>query len=880
MSRLRMAFGLFISIAVIVPLASFSQELISPDDYLGFQIGADKKLADYEEVKGYLEKLAEASPWVDLWDIGKTTLGKPFIMTVISTPENLKNLERSIDISRRLADPRKLSPEEADKLTDEGKILVMITCNLHSTEIGSSQMALELAYDIAAGRNETIVDALDEAIFFLIPSLNPDGLQMVVDWYEEWVGTEYEGGRMPWLYHHYAGHDNNRDWFMLNLAETRAVFDLYFRTVVPHVILDMHQMWSSGARLFLPQFYAPANVNVDPIVYREVGLLGYFMQLECEERGYRGVISDAYFTAWWEGTSMMTPWWHNQVGLLSEMASVHIASPIYIEEGELRGGSKGFPRYEHRINFPNPWPGGWWRLRDIVDYELAISEALLDCCARHRKRFLDNFYLMGAKAIETGRTESPYGFILPAPQRDPVTTARFIEALMLGGIEVHRAVEDFSACNRLYRSGSYVIRLDQPYRAYAKDLLEVQDYPDIRATKKEPFVRPYDVTGWTVPMQMGLACEEIEEPFEANLELLTSFPYPKGHFPAESGWGYALRSEVNACYRAVNTLLENGFTVYRADTEIQLDTQPEKGVKKVTTISAGAFLIPVQKDLAKLCGPLSTQLHIEFLPLEDEPDIARHRLMPAKTALFKPWRASMDEGWTRCLFDTNDIPYTNVFNEDIKEGRIKKYHALVLPDVSPHVIKKGKPPERRGRVFRSLPPEYAGGIEKEGVDNIKKFVEEGGALICFDSSCDFAIEAFELPVRNVLKDVSNEEFYCPGTILKVTFKNGHPITYGMPREGYILFANSPAFSTSVPFGKIDRAVLASYREKDPKASGLLIGGERLYRRAALVEVAYGKGIILLFGFRPQNRCQTAGTYKLIFNALLEARSPRPKDQKM
>ncbi len=856
----------FMLIILLVQPASHAAALQSPEEYFGFRMGTDRKLVDYEETREYLEKLAAASPRVELWNAGESTLGKPFVMVVLSSPDNVKNVQKYIDISKRLADPRRLSADEARTLAREGKILVMITSNLHSTEIGSAQMSLELAYDIAAERNETLNRALEESILFLLPSINPDGTQMIVDWYEKWVGTDYEGCRMPWLYHHYAGHDNNRDWFMLNLAETRVVFDLYFRDVVPQVILDMHQMWSTGARLFVPQFYPPANVNVDPIIYRSVGLLGYFMQLECEERGYKGVISDAYFTAYWEGTSMMTPWWHNQIGLLSEMASVRMATPIYIEEGELQGGSKGFPRYEHRINFPNPWPGGWWRLRDIVDYELAISEALLDCCAQHSERFLHNFYLMGERGVEKGKTEAPYGFVFPAPHRDPVTAARLVEALMLGGIEVRRAKKDFEVEDRIYRAGSFVIRCDQPYRAYVKDLLEIQDYPDIRASKRETFVRPYDVTGWTVPMQMGVACKQINEPFFTELELLGEFPYPETVFPDESGWGYFLTPASNASYHAASALLKEGYTVYRADDAVT--PRDESSV----AIPEGAFLIPNQKKLPNLGAELCRKTHAAFVPVDVEPTVYRHTLKPAKTALFKPWLASMDEGWTRLLFDTNSVPYTNVSNEDVKKGDIDEYHVLVIPDIPPSVIKEGKPSGKRAYFFRPLPPEYTGGIEKEGVENIKKFVENGGTLICFDSSCDFAIETFKLPIRNVLKDVSHDDFYCPGTILEASFKQGHPITYGMPETGYILFANSPAFSTTIPWGNVDRSVLASYTKKNPKASGLLIGGERLHRRSALIEVTYGGGKIILFGFRPQHRCQTAGTYKLVFNAILEARS--------
>ena len=857
---------LIAAVLVVVTASALSAEIQSPEEYFGFPVGADRKLVDYKELREYLAELAAESPWMNIETIGTTTLGRPFVMAVISTPENLTDLGRYKEISRRLADPRGLTEQEAMRLAGEGKTFVMITCNLHSTEIASAQMSAQLAYDIVAGRNEILRAALEETVLFLIPSLNPDGLQMVVDWYEKWVGTEYEGCRMPWLYHHYAGHDNNRDWFMVNLEETRAVFDLYFESVVPQVVLDMHQMWSTGARLFLPQFYPPANVNVDPILYREIGLLGYIMQLECEERGYRGVISDAYFTGYWEGTSMMTPWWHNQVGLLSEAASVHVASPIYIEPGELQGGAKGFPRYEHRINFPNPWPGGWWRLGDIVDYEMAITEGLLDCCARHSERFLKNFYRMGMKAVEQGQTEAPYGFVIPADQRDPATAARMIEALMLGGIDVHRASSDFTIGNRIYLEGSHVIRLDQPYRAYAKDLLEIQEYPDIRASKKEDFVRPYDMTGWTFWMQMGVDCDQIDEPFEAELVPIDKPPYPTIEIPAEwpGWWGLALDPSENGSYAAAFSLLSDGFNIHRID---EKTSATRSGASM--TLTAGSFLIPYKKGLETAAKKLAGKHHAVFLPLESKPAVEMRKLKPVRIALFKPWLSSMDEGWTRYLFDTHGVPYENVANEHIKDGKFSDFDILVLPSIGKDIIKNGKYSGEYARYFRPLPPEYSGGIEDDGVEHIKEFVESGGTLICLGESSNFAIETLELPVTNVLANEDPDDFYCPGAILEVSFKQGHPVTYGMPDEGYIFFTKNPAFKTTVPFGKFGRTVLASYTDKKPLASGLLIGQEKLYRRAALVEVSYDRGKTVLFGFRPQHRCQTAGTYKLIFNALIE-----------
>ncbi|MDD4856725.1 MAG: M14 family zinc carboxypeptidase, partial [Candidatus Krumholzibacteria bacterium] len=829
--RLVILIAALISLAAAAPALAAPAAIKSPAEYLGFEIGADRKLADYEQARGYFELLDEASPWVTVERIGTTTLGKPMIAVILSTPANLEKLDRYLDISRRLADPRKLTSAEADALIKEARIIAMITPSLHATEVGAAQMTLELAYDVAAGQNERLSKALEQEILYIVPT-NPDGMQMVVDWYKKWLGTEFEGCSMPWLYHYYAGHDDNRDWFMLNLAETRAVFDLYFKSVVPQAVLDMHQQQSNGARLFLPPYYPPGNRNVDPVIYRAINLIGASMQLACEERGLSGVISNASYDAYWEGSSNQVGWWHNQIGLLSEAASVNVASPIFIEPGELRGDEVGFARYEMMLNFPNPWPGGWWRLRDIVDYDFAAAESFIETCADNREHFLENYYHMGLKAIERGKAEKPFAYVIPAPQRDPVTAARLAEALMLGGVEVHRAAKDFMIGDRLYRAGSFVVRLDQPYGRYAKDLLEVQEYPDTRASEKQPLEKPYDVTGWTMPLQMGVGCDEINEHFEAPLDLLTEFPYPAASF-RDGAWGYALRPEINASYQAANELLAKGFAVRRLDAP--------------GALPAGTFIVPAQKGLAAAASELAPRAHADFLPLDGEPSGAEHDLRPVKTALFKPWIASMDEGWTRLLFDSFKVPYANVSNKDVKENKIKGYDILVIPSIQASIIKDGKidDPEE-ARWFRPMPPEYRGGIDKKGIENVKKFVEGGGTLICFGISCEFAIETFELPVRNILNKVSSDDFYCPGSILKVAFKTDQPVTYGMSEKGYIYFANSLAFATSVPYGKFDRSVLASFADKEPLASGLLIGGERLYRNAALVEYKVGAGRVVLF----------------------------------
>jgi hypothetical protein len=335
----------------------------TPDEFLGHRVGADRKLADYNQIQAYFKKLDKESGKIKVLTIGKTTLGKPMIMAVITSEDNMAKLDTYRGISKKLRDARGLSPDEARKLAKEGKVIVFITCNLHSDEIGSSQMALEFAYKLVTGKTPFDADkVLEDVIILIAPTINPDGQQMVTDWYRKYVGTKYEGGRMPWLYQPYAGHDNNRDWFMLNLAETKAVTKVMYQDWIPQIHIDQHQIGSSGARLWIPPFANPPNPNVYPLIWRGVALCGMNMAYDLQKNGFKGVQYGQAFAGWWDGACDNTPWFHNTICLLSEAASARMASPINIDAAEI---SKSY--IEKSMQFPDPWPGGWWRLRDIVD---------------------------------------------------------------------------------------------------------------------------------------------------------------------------------------------------------------------------------------------------------------------------------------------------------------------------------------------------------------------------------------------------------------------------------------------------------------------------------------------------------------------------------
>ncbi|HSA96437.1 MAG TPA: M14 metallopeptidase family protein, partial [Acidobacteriota bacterium] len=476
MKRSRFRTPVILAIAGLLFAAGTLPAQTPPDKLLGFKVGEDRKLADYTQIKGYFEKLAQETNKLKLFTIGESVQKRPIIMAAISTAENLAKIDRWKEITHKLRDPRATSVDEARKLAREGKVFVLITCSLHATEIAASQMSMELAFDLVTGK--AFIDAakvLNDVVFLLVPTHNPDGNQMVVDWYKKYVGTQYEGGNMPWLYHVYAGHDNNRDWYMFNLPETRAVTKVLYDDWLPQIHLDEHQQGSNGARLFVPPFMDPPLPNIQPSVWRGVNLIGTEMSYDLQKHGLSGVVNGRSYTAWWIGACDDTGWLHNVLSCLSEVASVRGATPIFIEPNELQSGF-----FEKRMDFVDPWPGGWWRLRDLVDYELVLSQSLIKTASLHKEDILFNFYKMYKNSIEQVDKDQPYAFVIPAVQRDYPTMLKMLEVLKTGGVEIHQAKADFIAGGRFYTAGSFVVRTAQPYKTFAWALLDKQKYPDMR----------------------------------------------------------------------------------------------------------------------------------------------------------------------------------------------------------------------------------------------------------------------------------------------------------------------------------------------------------------------------------------------------------------
>jgi len=838
----------------------YSQQIKSPEEFLGFKVGADYKIANYETIQSYFKHLSQFSNKIIYKEIGKTSLGRDMFMAIISSEENIKNVDRYREMIKKLSDPRKISDDEAKLLAKEGKIIVLVTCNIHSTEIASSQMSMELAYNLLTSKSKPeIIDALNNVIFILMPSINPDGTSMVVDWYYKNLNTEFDGAPMPWLYHVYAGHDNNRDWFMFNLSETRNVIKVAYHDWIPQIWLDEHQMGSNGARLFLVPYKDPINPNVNPLIWRWQGVIGSLTALHLDKLGYNGIINQALFEAWWEGPASDCGLWHNQIALLSEMASCNIASPIYIDPSEIKATNE-ITTYDIRTNYPNPWRGGWWRLRDIVEYELALTEALLKISSDYKEELLLNFYNMAKEAIHKGKTEKPFAYIIPRQQNDPVTTSKMIEILQLGGVEVNFIDKEFQIDNVIYPANSYIIYLAQPNGRYVKDLFEEQNYPDLRKSKNEPPLTPYDVAGWTLPYLMGVKFYQIDKPFEINSIKIDEPLYQNGFVTEGDGKYYIAPSGLNVNSTLINRLHKNGIPVYWNTEKLNINGK---------TYNQGSVIVEVSSKSKEIIKKAASDLHLQ---IDVAADIQKEKLKEIRkitVGLYQPWTANMDEGWTRLLLENYEFNFITLHNKDFKDKKLRqKCDVIIIPDMSGDIIKNGKPGGDAARFYRPKPAEYDSGIGKVGLENLKNFVEkDGGYLITLGEACNFAIEDMGLRVTNVLKNLKSNEFFCPGSLLRIKVDNTNPIGYGMEEESIAYVSDNIAFTTTIPFGKYDRSIVVRFPDKNLLKSGFLLGEDYLFNKAAIVDVKQKNGHVILMGFKVQNRHWTFGTFKLLFNAI-------------
>jgi hypothetical protein len=774
----------------------------APESHFGHAMGADRKLLDWSRVVSYFQLLQDNSDRIRVDELGKSTEGRPFIAATIAAPETLRNLEKYRQIQAGLADPRSTTDAQAEKLIADGKTVVFITCSIHSTEVASTETAIEFAYKLLTEHKPKFQTILQNTIFILVPSLNPDGVDLVTEWYRKTLGTPFEGASPPELYQKYVGHDNNRDWYIFSQAETRLAISKLHNVWHPQIVYDVHQQGAYASRIFVPPWMDPIDPNIDPILAQLCNAIGAGMASDLTSAGRQGVAINALYDFW--SPSRHYQAYHGGMRILSESAGARLATPITVRADEINQTALGYNPRERSWNYLQPWSGGDWRLRDIIDDQLIAMESCLYQAAVRREDLLRSFYRIGKHAVE--RT-SPFGFIVPANQNDPGAARRLMETLSFGQVEIDRATEAFTASGKRYPSGSYIIRMQQPYSSFAKTLLERQNYPDLRLYPGGPPKRPYDVTAHTLPLLMGVAVDTVNQAFSALTTRASAFD-----FPALSK-GPILAASDTESWRTLNRAFASGRRVWR-------------------DMTTGNF------------------------QLENRPGFTAHELKRPRIAIYKSYWPSMDEGWTRWLLEQFGFAYISVVNRDLHKGNLReRFDVIVLPDQRAITIHEG---HKQG----TMPPEFTGGIGDTGADALKHFAAEGGTIICLNEASDYALRHLGIGVKDALDGVSNREFYAPGSLLNVRLES-HPLTLGLPKDIAVWFENGPAFDPSTR----DRTV-AEYPDNRVLASGWLLGEKYLARRAAIVDAPVGSGHVILFGIRPQYRAQSYQAFKLFFNALL------------
>jgi Zinc carboxypeptidase len=893
MRSIRVAVAIaFVVVGVFVGWSSnLSAETIqSPESFFGFRLGTDGEMATYPRVVEYLKHIAANSDRVLFEELGKTTMGNDYVLVKVSSPQNLSRLDRLIEITNRLADPRGLAEDEAKTLVDEGRPFYFLYGTIHSTEVGNGQSIPLIVYRLATEDSPEVREILDNCVLLVVPSQNPDGQVLVVDYWNKTKGTSYNRV-YPDLYHKYAGHDDNRDWFMFTQIETRLNVEKVQNVYRPTVTHDMHQMGSMGPRIFVPPFLDPYDPNLHPLIAEEQAQLGLAMASALVSSGKSGVIYHAQYDLWAPARQYMV--YHGQPRILTEIASVNLADPFHSPNGQPLGPQEAL------WNYPRPYAGTEWHLSQIMDYGETAVFAGLTHVAKYRQQWLRNFYQIHRDWVE--RKEAPYAFVVPRDQRDPYETEHLLELLDFGDVAIQRATSDFSAGGKSYPAGSWVIPLNQPYGAFAKTMLSIQEYPDLRYYPGGPPIPPYDVTGHTLGYLLGVDVDRIDEPLSVageRVETVRPEPLP---MPSRPRWAYVLPAETNASFLALNRLQEAKVPVYRAAAGLEVS-----GKK----LAPGAFLVPPRGKAEQVLAELSRSSSLTVLGSDAAPSVEGYRLKePTRIGLYKAAN-NMPAGWLMWLLEKYGFDHRVMSSLDFAADLSAKYDVIVLPSgTTKNRMLNGLSAKQYDESWR-----WAYGIGTSGWEALRRFVENGGTLVAIGSAVKTARDLLDLPLDAVLPEApprfgrpaETEEkpavpaaevetmfkeafqspaslikaiedrvvdptslFYCPGSLLKQDFDVSHPVAYGMPERWPVFFAFDQAYRVKPSFD-VPSEVVAKYPDQEKQvASGWLLGDELLRDRANVVSFEVGKGRAVTIGSQVDFRAQTPATFKLLFNAMVD-----------
>jgi len=894
-----------------------TKQITTPRQAYGFDIGDDYQLANYTQLEAYWKTLDAESDRMQLTSIGETAEGRPQYMAIVSSPENMRQLDRYRDIARRLAKADGLTEEQARALAAEGKAIVWIDGGLHSTEVVGAQQITQILYEMVSGNDAETLRFLDDIIMLFVHA-NPDGTELVSNWYmREKDPAQREMEFIPRLYQKYVGHDNNRDFYMANQPENVNINRVLYREWFPQIVFNHHQPGPGGAIVFMPTFRDPYNYNLDPLAITGLDGVGAAMHARLISEGKQGTArrSMATYSNWTNATLRSTALFHNSIGILTEI--VGSPTPYHLPLVVNRQLANG--------DLPMPVEPQVWHFRQSIDYSMSMNRAVLDFASRNRETVLHTIYRMGRNSIEKGSRDSwtitpkriaalqaaakdepkyawdgqgkpgagrapdavnpelfksvlrnpanrdPRGYILPADQEDFPTAVAFINALIRNGVDVLRATQPFSVGDRGYPAGSFIVQTAQAYRPTVLDMFEPQDHPNDFPYPGGPPIPPYDVSGYTLALQMGVKFDRILEGFDGPFEKLPDQVKPAAGSIVGSGTaGYLVSHAINNTFILQNRLLARKADVYWL-------TQPVQAAGK--SFAPGAIWIPAHRGVTEIVGQAVKELGFDAYALDARPSAPTLKLKAPRVAVVDVYGGNMPAGWIRWLFEQFEFPYTVIYPQRIDAGKLAKDFDVVVfgDDVVPK-NEPGRPPRRQPAPDR-IPREYRAWLgtitAQKSVPALKAFVEGGGTVIAIGSSTDLG-EQLGLPVHHALvetdadgtvKPLPREKFFVPGAILANHVDPAEPLAYGMPEQIDMYFYNSPAFRAP-PAGSESVRAVSWFPGPQTLRSGWAWGQERLDGASSILEAALGDGKVFLMATEVAQRAQAHGTFKFLFNGVL------------
>ena len=914
--------------------AQTAGHITTPKEQLGFNIGDDYMVANYTQLEAYWKKLAAESPRMKLESIGKTEEGRDQYMAVISSPENIRNLAKYKEISRKLALAEGVGEQEAHALAKQGKAVVWIDGGLHATETVGSQQLMEWVYQMVSRNDEETLRFLNDVILLSVQA-NPDGQELVANWYmREKDPLKRSMNGLPRLYAKYIGHDDNRDFYMSNMKETTNMNRQMFQEWFPQMVYNHHQTGPAGAVVFIPPFRDPFNYNFDPLVPLGIEAMGTAMhsRLVAEGKGGSAMRTGATYSTWWNGGLRTVTYFHNMIGILTEIIGGPTPAPVpLVADKQLPQG-----------DWPLPVTPQMWHYRQSIDYEMTQNRAMVDFASRYRETFLFNMWRMGMNSIEKGsrdnwtvtpkrisalesaaagaqaaaggrggrggrggtaaapsggdipagggsfggmtrslptelyesvlhdpKARDPRGYIIPADQDDFANATEFVNALLKTGITVHRATAAFKVGDKSYSAGSYVVKTAQAFRPHVLDMFEPQDHPNDFAYPGGPPKRPYDITGWTLAIQMGVKYDRVLEAFDGPFAKISGLlpPPPAAVIGPASPAGYLISHRINNAFIAINRLLRAGAEVY--------------WLKAPDSMGAGTIWVPASPSSRAVVEKAARELGVPATAVDKAPSGDALKLKPIRIGLFDQYGGSMPSGWTRWLFEQYEFPFTVVYPQQLDAGDLKaKFDVLVFTDGA---IRRGAAAGRGGfgaaPDAETIPAEYRDRLgrisDEKTMPAIRKFVESGGSVVTIGSSTSIA-DFFGLPVRNHLTEkgpdgrdraLPGEKFYIPGSLLRIHLDNSRPLAYGMPETATVFYDNSPVFRLDPAAALRGTSAVGWFSGSEVLESGWAWGQQYLDGGAAVAEASVGEGKLVLLGPEVNFRDQPHGTYKLLFNGL-------------